>query len=84
MMLGEALGAVAALQQESIAGGDLTECAFQPPRFAREDERGKSRKLFFDFRELRPVRIFRNLQNGFRAPAIRRPTLGHEPILHAT
>ena len=47
-VLGEALGAVAALQQESLAGGDARELLLQVARLAGKNQRRKGRELLLD------------------------------------
>src|SRR5262249_40531603 len=74
----EALGAVAALQQESLAGRDARERALQVARLAGKDERRKRRKLRLDGGKLCGIRVLRHLDNRFPTPAIPRPTLGHD------
>ena len=62
-VLGEALGAIAALQQESLAGGDLRQRLFQVARLAGKDQRRKSGKLRLDVGQRLGVRIIRHLHN---------------------
>ena len=76
-VLGEALGAVAALQQESLAVGDARQRLLQAARLTGKDQRRKSRKLLFDVIQRLRVRIIRHLLDRFLAPAIGRPTFGH-------
>ena len=47
-VLGEALGAIAALKQESLAGGNLRQSAFEVARLAGKNQRRKARKLRLD------------------------------------
>ena len=76
-MLGEALGAVAALEQERLAGRDLRERALELPRLAGEDQRRKAGELALDAFQRRRVRIGRHLLDGLFPPAVRRPPLAH-------
>ena len=61
-VLVEALGAVAALQQESLAGRDARERLLQAARLACKNQRRKGRKLLLDRGKRRLVRIIRHLQ----------------------
>ena len=74
----EALGAVAALKQESIAGRDARERLLQVARLAGKHERRKRRKLRLHGVQLRGVRVFGNLDDRLAPPAFWRPTLGHD------
>ena len=47
-VLGEALGAVAALQQEGLARGDLGQRLLQAARLAGKDQRREGRELRLD------------------------------------
>ena len=53
----EALGAVAALQQEGLAGRHVAQQALQPARLARKHQRRHPAKVRLDARKLRHVRI---------------------------
>ncbi len=81
--LGEALRAVAALQQETLAHGDLAERLLEIAGFTCKYERREVRDLLLDSRERGQVWIIGNLQNVLPAPAIARPTLGHDKPLHS-
>ena len=74
----EAFGAVATLNQESVAGRHAGERFLQVARFTCKNERRKARELGLDRRELRGIRVLRNLHNGLAPPAFWRPTLGHD------
>ncbi len=76
-MLGEALGAIAPLQQEGLAGADLGQRLLQLARLAGEHQRRKSSDLFFDIGQGRLVRIDGNLQDRLGPPALGRPTFHH-------
>src|SRR6185295_14861765 len=76
--LGEALGAVAALQQETFAHGDPAERLLQAARLTGKDQRRKAGELPLDRFERRLVRVVRHLENGLLAPTVARPTLGHD------
>ena len=65
VVLGEALGAVAALQQERLAGGDLGERLLELARLARENQRRKGGELLLDRGQRRRVRIDRHLLDRF-------------------
>ena len=72
-VLGKAFGAIAALQQESLAGRDLGERSFQIARLAGKDQRRKGGKLRLDVGKRLRVRISRHLQDRLAAPGIRTP-----------
>ena len=72
-MLGEAFGAIAALQQEGVARGDLCKRGLELPRLAGENERREPGKLPLDRRE----RIAHSDRRGparQAVPAMRRAT----------
>ena len=77
VVLGEAFRAVAALKQESLAGGDLGEPLLQLPGLAGEDERRIGGDPALDGGERRRVGIGRGLLDRPRAPAIGGPALLH-------
>ena len=60
-MLGEALGAIAALEQKGLARGHAGELRLQLPRLARKHERREGGKLLLDLVELARVGIDRDL-----------------------
>ena len=72
-MLGEAFGAVPALEQERIARGDLGELLLQLARLTCKNERRKGRETAFDILEQGRVRIGRDLADRLVSPRIRRP-----------
>jgi hypothetical protein len=76
--LGEALGAVAALEQETLAHGDPAERLLEIARLAREDQRRERRELPLDGLQGGLVRIFGDLHDRLPAPTVARPTLGHD------
>src|SRR6185437_12986748 len=76
-VLGEALRAIAALQQESLPLGHARERLFQVAGLACKNERRKGRKLLLDVGQSLRVRIVRHLLDRLLAPAIGAPTLGH-------
>ena len=80
-MLGEALGAIAALQQEGLALGDAGQRALQLARLAGKNQRRKAGELLLDGLERREVRIGRNLLDRLVSPAVGRPPLGHDTYL---
>ena len=83
-MLGEAFGAIAALQQESLAGRDLRQRAFQVARLAGKNQRRKSRKLRLDIGQRLGVRIIRHLHDRLAAPGIRAPLTGSSVSTYAS
>ena len=82
-MLGEALGAIAALQQESIASRDPPERRLQRTRLTCKNQRRKRRKLRLHVSQSPGIRIIRHLDDGLFPPAIGRPTLGHHATLQS-
>ena len=76
-MLGEALGAVPALEQEGLARGDAGELGLQLARLSGEHERRKGRKLLLNLGERGPVGVDRNLLDRFGAPAVWAPSGRH-------
>ncbi|MEY9437259.1 hypothetical protein ABIF14_004350 [Bradyrhizobium elkanii] len=77
-VFGKALGAVAALQQEGLAGGDPPQRLLQAARLAREHQRRKGRQLGLDIGQCLGIGIIGHLQHLLGAPAIGCPPLGHE------
>src|SRR4029077_3616693 len=80
-MLGEALGTVAALEQEGLAGGYPRKLRLQLPRLAGENERRKGGELLLDLGELLGIRIGRNLLDRLRAPTVGAPSRCHSSSL---
>ncbi len=76
--LGETLGAVAALQQETFAHGDAAERLGEIAGLAGEDERRKAGELPLDRLEGSLIGIFGHLDDRLAAPTVARPTLGHD------
>ena len=70
----EGLGAIAALEQKSLAGRDIGQGAGQIARLSGENERRKSGELAFDRRQSGGVAIDRRLLDRLMSPAARRPT----------
>ena len=70
-VLGEAFGAVAALQQESVAGRDLAQRLGQVARLAGENQRRKGRQLRLDLGQRGRVGIFRHLQDRLACASLR-------------
>ena len=60
-VLGEAFSAIAALQEESLAGRDLGERILEIARFAGKDQRRKSGELRFDVGKRLGIGIIRHL-----------------------
>uniref|UniRef100_A0A0N4ZJN4 LigA n=1 Tax=Parastrongyloides trichosuri TaxID=131310 RepID=A0A0N4ZJN4_PARTI len=74
----EALGAVAALQQEGVARLDLGQVAGELARLARKDKGRHRAQLVFDARQFGGVRIVRrHMQNGLVSPGFGGPALTH-------
>ena len=76
-VLGEALRAVAALEQEGLPLRDAGELGLKLPRLACKNERREAGKLLLDLGELRRVRIGRDLLDRLVAPAVGAPTRCH-------
>ena len=77
-VLGEALGAIAALQQEGLAGRDLGQRLLQLARLACKNQRRKaSRACASTSPSCGLVGIVRHLHDRHRAPAFRRPRCSH-------
>ena len=76
--LGEALGAVPALQQERLALGHRGQIGGEVARLAGEDQRRIGPKLAFHGRKRRLVLVFRDLTDRLLTPALRAP--GHGTI----
>src|SRR5215471_11330227 len=81
-VFGETLGAIAALEQEGVAGGYARERPLQAAGLACKHQGRKGRKLPFNLTKPLRMRIGRELGDGFRAPAVECPTLSHDN-LHA-
>ena len=77
-VLGKALGAIAALQQEGLAGGDARQRLFQVAGLAGKNQRRKRRKLRLDIGQCLGIGIIGHLQHRLGAPAIGCPPLGHD------
>ena len=74
----EALGAVAALQQEGVAAFDLGQFGGQAAGLAREHQRRHGAQLVFHGGKRARVRIVhRHVHDGFVSPGFRGPALGH-------
>src|SRR3546814_18690377 len=80
MKLGEAFGAVAALEQEGLALRHAAELARQLARFTREDERRIVCELAFGGRERIGVAIGGQLARLVRTPAMRLPIFRPLPV----
>ena len=72
-VLGKAFRAIAALQQESLAGRDLRERLLELARLAGKNQRRKRRELLLDIGQRLRIRIIRHLQDRLLAPGIRAP-----------
>ena len=77
-MLGKALGAIAALQQEGFARGDARQRLFQVAGLAGKHQRRKRGELRLDIGQCLGIGIIGHLQHRPGAPAIGRPPLGHD------
>ena len=84
MELGEALGAVAALQQESPAARHRGKALLQPPRLAGEDQRRIVAQRRLDLGERRVVGIVRHLPDRPAPPTVGVPSLRHDQPREAT
>ena len=77
-MLGKALGAIAALQQEGFARGDARQRFLQVAGLAGKHQRRKRGELRLDIGQCLGIGIIGHLQHRPGAPAIGRPPLGHD------
>ncbi len=82
-VLGETFGAIAALQQKSVAGGDLRQRLFQIARFAGKNQRRKGRKLRLDIGKRLRIGIIRHLDDRPRTPGFRVPFRHIGPHRHS-
>ncbi len=83
-MLGEALGAIAALQQEGLALRNLRQLRLQTARLACKNQRRKGLKLSLNVRKLAQIRIDRGLLDRLVPPGFWTPTHAHlETLLKA-
>src|SRR5204863_1601489 len=76
-VLGEAFGAIAALQQKRFAFADAGERALERPRLAGKNERREGREQPLDLGKRLLIRIIRHLLDRLRSPAVGGPTRGH-------
>jgi hypothetical protein len=77
----EALGAVAALQQERAALGHVAEQALETARLARKDQRRHLAKRLLDpFHSARIRIVGRDVLGGFCSPGGGGPTRGHDRL----
>ena len=74
-MFAKALGAIAALQQERLAGGRHAQRPLEFARFSGKNQRRIAGQLALGVGQRREVGIDRRLRDGFHPPAIRGPTL---------
>ena len=85
-VLGEALGAIATLEEECLAGGNLRQSAFEVACLTCKNQWRKARKLGLDIGECLGVGVIRHLHDrlvapGVRAPLLRICQLWHPPTL---
>ncbi len=73
MEIGEAFGAVAALQQEGATGGDLGQLLAEGADFAGEHQRQRTGQPFFDLSQCCGVVIVGHLRRWAIPPAVRSP-----------
>jgi hypothetical protein len=76
-MLGEAFGAVTALEQKTAALADIRQLFLERPRLACENQRRIGAQTGLDLVQNLLVRIGRDLQDWLRSPAVRCPHLCH-------
>src|SRR5947209_2226992 len=74
-MLCETLGAVAALEQESLAGADAGERLLQLARLTCKNQRREPSERALDLRQGGAVGVIRHLRDWLLPPAIRRPAV---------
>src|SRR5215471_14873174 len=75
-MLGEAFSAIAALEKEGLAGGNLRQSAFEVACLTCKNQWRKARKLCLDFGQRLGVRVFGHLHDRLVPPGIRAPLPG--------
>ncbi len=78
--LGEALGAIAALEQKGFAAGHRGEPLFEPPCLAGKYERRKIVQGLLDPLQRALIRISWHLPDRQAAPAVGGPFLGHSNV----
>jgi len=71
--IGEALGAIAALEQKSPTGGDFGQLMAQGAYFAAEHQRQRMGQPLFGFGQRRKVVVDRQLRRRPLAPTVRSP-----------
>jgi hypothetical protein len=76
-MLGEAFGAVAALQKEGLACGYTRKRLFQVAGLTCKNQRRKRGKLRLDISQCLGIGIIGDLLDRLGAPAVGCPPLGH-------
>ena len=81
VMLGEALGAIAALEQEALPGGDARQALLELARLAGEDQRRVVRYALLDGGKRRRIGVDGRLLDRLRAPAIGFPDRLHHSRL---
>ena len=77
LVLLEALGAVAALQQEALAPRHLGEPLLEVEHLLDENQRREVAQVVLDRLQGGLVRVGRDLENGLGSPAVRLPGGGH-------
>ncbi len=77
MKFGEAFRAIAALQQKSLAGRNLSQLRRQRAGFTRKDEWRETRNLLLGRGQRGRIGIFGQLSRFISAPAFRGPCSGH-------
>src|ERR1700738_621161 len=76
--LREAFGAIAAMQEETLAHADAAKRLLEVAGFAGKYQRRKRRELALDLFQRGLVRVLRHLHDLLLPPAVARPTLGHD------
>ena len=82
--VGEALGAVAPLQQEALAPLRRSQFRLQLVDFPGHDDRRQAREFAEHAREPLPVLVNRLLEGWQALPAVRRPAAGIERDIHGS
>src|SRR6185312_197598 len=82
-VLGEALGAIATLEEECLAGGNLRQSAFEVACLTCKNKRRKARKLSLDLGQRLGIRVLRHLHDRLVTPRIRAPLPGICELRHA-
>ena len=82
LVLGEALGAIPALEEEALARCDFRKALLELPRLTCKNQRRIRRDPLLERGERIEVGIIGDLLDRFRAPAVGGPALLHRTLLN--